>query len=149
MNNKIMKLQQKDKTFIFQYDPHFSPKQMFGEFKEAINGKKYIQPENVMVAKDLSTIHRIISKARLKLFACIKEHQPDSIRKLASLLHRDYTNVWRDCHVLANCGIIELKELEGNVKELQPIVLYEQIILDFPVREKITEDKFKKVSDYK
>jgi hypothetical protein len=28
---------------------------MFGEFKEAINGKKYIQPENVMVANDLST----------------------------------------------------------------------------------------------
>ncbi|CAI2180212.1 15120_t:CDS:2 [Funneliformis geosporum] len=100
MNNKIMK----QKTFIFQYDPHFSPKQMFGEFKEAINGKKYIQPENIMVSNDLSTIHRIISKARLKVFAY--------------------------CQVLANCGIIELKE-QG--KETKPIVLYEQIVLDFPV----------------
>lgn len=45
---------------------------MFTEFKKAVNGKKYIQPENVMVANDLSTIHRIISKARLKMFACIK-----------------------------------------------------------------------------
>jgi predicted transcriptional regulator len=70
---------------------------MFGEFKEAINGKEYIQPENIMVSNDLSTIHRIISKARLKLFSCIKEHQPKNIPELSSLLHRDYANVWRDC----------------------------------------------------
>lgn len=120
----------KQKTFIFKYDPHFSPKQMFSEFKEAINGKKYIQPENVMMANDLAIIHRIISKARLKVFACLKEYQPTNVHELAQLLHRDYTNVWRDCQVLANCGIIELKE-QG--KKTQPIVLYEQIVLDFPV----------------
>lgn len=120
----------KQKTFIFKYDPRFSPKQMFSEFKEAIHGKKYIQPENVMMANDLSTIHRIISKARLKVFAGIKEYQPDNIHELAQLLHRDYTNVWRDCQVLANCGIIELKE-QG--KKTKPIALYEQIVLDFPV----------------
>ena len=128
MNNKIMKSTKK--TFIFQYDPHFSPKRMFGEFKEAIHGKKYIQPENVMVANDLSTIHRIISKARLKLFACIKEYQPKNIPELASLLHRDYANVWRDCWVLANCGIIKLEKAE---QEYKPIILYDQIVLDFPV----------------
>ncbi|CAJ0833472.1 8858_t:CDS:2, partial [Entrophospora sp. SA101] len=96
----------KQKTFIFKYDPHFSPKQMFSEFKEAIHGKKYIQPENVMMANDLAVIHRIISKARLK--------------------------------VLANCGIIELKE-QG--KETQPIVLYEQIVLDFPVNKEVLARK--------
>lgn len=128
MNNKLMKAT--NKTFIFQYDPYFSPKRMFGEFKEAIHGKKYIQPENVMVANDLSTIHRIISKARLKVFACIKEHQPKNIPELTSLLHRDYANVWRDCWVLANCGIIELKKIG---QEYKPIILYEQIVLDFPV----------------
>ena len=124
----------KQKTFIFKYDPYFSPKQMFSEFKEAINGKKYIQPENVMVSNDLAVIHRIISKARLKVFAGIKEYQPANVHELAQLLHRDYTNVWRDCQVLANCGIIELKE-QG--KETQPIVLYEQIVLDFPVSKEV------------
>ena len=93
MNNKVMKLQQKDKKFIFKYDPHFSPKQMFGEFKEAINGKKYIQPENVMMANDLAVIHRIISKARLKVFAGIKAYQPTNVHESVQLLHRDYTNV--------------------------------------------------------
>jgi predicted transcriptional regulator len=97
MNNKIMKgkalPEVKQKTFIFKYDPHFSPKQMFSEFKEAIHGKKYIQPKNVMMANDLSVIHRIISKARLKVFACLKEYQPANIHQLAQLLHRDYTNV--------------------------------------------------------
>lgn len=118
-----------NKTFIFQYDPYFSPKRMLGEFKEAINGKKYIQPENVMVANDLSTIHRIISKARLKVFACIKEYRPKNIPELTSLLHRDYANVWRDCWVLANCGIIKL---EKSGQEYKPIILYDQIVLDFP-----------------
>lgn len=128
MNNKLIK--STNKTFIFQYDPYFSPKRMFAEFKEAIHGKKYIQPENVMVANDLSTIHRIISKARLKLFACIKEYQPKNIPELASLLHRDYANVWRDCWVLANCGIIKLEKKE---QEYKPIIIYDQIVLDFPV----------------
>ena len=32
-----------------------------------------------MVANDLAVIHRIISKARLKMFACIKEYQPKNI----------------------------------------------------------------------
>jgi predicted transcriptional regulator len=134
MNNKISK----QKTFIFKYDTHFSPKQMFSGFKEAIQGKKYIQPENVMMANDLSTIHRIISKARLKVFASIKEHQPANIHALAQLLHRDYTNVWRDCQVLANCGIIELKE---KGKETKPIALYEQIVSDFPVNKKFLEKR--------
>ena len=89
MNNKIMK----QKTFIFKYDPYFSPKQMFGEFKEAIHGKKHIQPENVMVSNDLGVIHRIISKAHLKVFAGIKGYQPVNVHELAQLLHRDYTNV--------------------------------------------------------
>ena len=122
-----------NKNFIFRYDPRFSPKKMFREFGEAVQGKKYIQPENVMMANDLAVIHRIISKARLKILACIKEYQPANVHQLAQLLHRDHTNVWRDCQVLANCGIIELKE-RGN--ETQPIALYEQIILDFPAREK-------------
>jgi predicted transcriptional regulator len=128
----------KQKTFIFKYDPYFSPKRMFNEFKEAIDGKKRIQSENVMIANDLSTIHRIISKARLKVFASIKAYQPANVHELAQLLHRDYTNVWRDCQVLANCGIIELRE-QG--KETQPIVLYKQIVLDFPVNKEILAKK--------
>ncbi|RHZ36140.1 hypothetical protein [endosymbiont GvMRE of Glomus versiforme] len=122
-----------NKAFIFCYDPYFSPKQMSVEFREVIHGKKYLQPENVMMANDLAVIHQIISKARLKVFACIKENKPANVHKLAHLLHRDYTNVWRDCQVLANCGIIELKEKDN---ETQPILLYEQIVLDFPSRER-------------
>ncbi|CAG8823979.1 25700_t:CDS:1, partial [Dentiscutata erythropus] len=68
------------------------------------------------------------------VFASIKEHQPANIHELAQLLHRDYTNVWRDCQVLANCGIIELKE---KGKETKPVALYEQIVLDFPVNKKV------------
>jgi predicted transcriptional regulator len=135
MDMNKMKLDN-NKTFIFRYDPYFSPRQMFTEFGEAIHGKKYIQPENVMMANDLAVIHQIISKARLELFACLKEKQPKNIQELASLLHQDYGNVANDCQILANCGIIKL---EGKDKEIQPIALYEQIVLDFPTRKISTE----------
>lgn len=59
----------------------------------------------------------------------IKERKPKNIPQLANLIHRDYANVWRDCWVLANCGIIKLVKKE---QEYQPIILYKQIILDFP-----------------
>lgn len=46
-----------------------------------------------MMTNDLSVIHRIISKARLKVFAGIKAYQPTNIHQLAQLLQRDYANV--------------------------------------------------------
>lgn len=135
--NKLMNPKEPThKIFIFQYDPYFSPKKMFTEFKEAIKGKKCIQPENVMVANDLAVIHRIISKARLKVFATIKEYEPKNIPELSSLLHRDYANVWRDCWVLTNCGIIKLEKIG---QEYKPIILYDRIVLDFPVRKEVSE----------
>jgi predicted transcriptional regulator len=60
----------------------------------------------------------------------LRTKQPNNIQELAQLLHRDYANVWRDCQVLANCRIIKLKKLE---KEIKPVALYEQIVIDFPV----------------
>jgi predicted transcriptional regulator len=111
----------------------FLQKECFPSSKEAVHGKKYIQPENVMVSNDLATIHRIITKSRLKIFACIKEYQPENISELTSLLHRDYGNVWRDCWVLANCEIIKLEKIS---QEYKPTILYEQIVLDFPVSKK-------------
>lgn len=122
-----------NKKFIFKYEPQASVKEMFVHLEETIKtgGKKYIQPKNVSITNNLAVINRILSKTRLELFSVLREKQPTNIHQLAQLLQRDYANVWRDCQVLTNCGIIELKE---KGKEIRPVALYDQIVLDFPVR---------------
>jgi predicted transcriptional regulator len=128
--NKLMKsIKQTYKTFIFQYNPHFSPKKMFEHFKEAVEtGKKHIQPKNLLVSNSLEAIYRSITPARLEIFTCLLEKKPHNITELASLLKRDYANVHKDLRALESLEIVKLKK-EG--KETRPVALYEKITLDF------------------
>jgi predicted transcriptional regulator len=43
----------------------------------------------------------------LEIFYLISEKKPQNIRQLAELLKKDTANVWRDCQVLANIGVIK------------------------------------------
>jgi predicted transcriptional regulator len=116
-----------DKKFIFKYEPQSSVKEMFSHLEETVKtGKKYIQPKNVSVINDLAVVSRILNKTRLEIFLIIKKKQPNNIHDLSQFVQRDYANVWRDCQMLANCGIIELKE---KGKENKPIALYDQIVI--------------------
>ncbi|CAJ0898250.1 3072_t:CDS:2, partial [Entrophospora sp. SA101] len=130
-------MKDKKKEFIFQYDPQALPKRMFDRFEEAIRtGKKHIQPKNVMIANRLETIYRVASQVRMDLLACLVEKQPANIQELAQLLNRDYANVWRDCQALNSLGIIKLKKVSLDAKkaQIQPIALYEKIIIEFPIK---------------
>jgi predicted transcriptional regulator len=130
MKNKKILSDKINKSFIFKYEPQSSVREIFTHLEETIKtGKKYIQPKNVSITNDLTVISRILSKTRLEIFSVIREKQPNSVHKLAQLLHRDYANVWRDCQVLASCQIIKLKK-EG--KEIKPVVLYDQIVISYP-----------------
>jgi predicted transcriptional regulator len=116
-----------NKKFIFRYEPQSSVKEMFSHLEEAVKtGKKYIQPKNISIINDLTVVSRILSKTRLEIFSAIKKKQPSNIHDLTQLVQRDYANVWRDCQVLANCGIIELKKVK---QENKPIALYGQIVI--------------------
>ncbi|KLL04492.1 MAG: hypothetical protein MRERV_20c006 [Mycoplasmataceae bacterium RV_VA103A] len=120
-----------NKKFIFKYEPQSSVKEIFSHLEKSIKtGKKYIQPKNVSITNNLEVIDRILSKTRLELFSVIRAKQPTNIHALSKLLNRDYANVWRDCQVLASCKIIELRE---QSKEIRPIALYDQIVIEFPM----------------
>jgi len=120
-----------NKKFIFKYEPQSSAKEIFTNLEESIKtSKKYIQPKNVSITSDLAVISRILSKTRLELFFVLQAKQPTNIHELSQLLQRDYANVWRDCQILANCGIIELKRVK---QETKPIALYDEIVIkSFP-----------------
>ena len=128
----------KNRVFIIQYDPTATNHELFEGFWEAVDtGKKHIQPKNLMVVDSIETAYKVMTEPRMEIFYAITEKKPTNISQLACLLNKDYSNVWKDCQVLANIGIIKLKKENKEAKSVQikPIPCYERIIFDFPSKE--------------
>ena len=128
----------KNKAFIIQYDPTATTHDLFQGFWEAVDvGKKYIQPKNLMVVDSIETAYKVMTEPRMEIFYAITEKNPVSINQLACFLNKDYSNVWKDCQVLANIGVIRLKKESKEAKpdQVQPIAIYQRIIFDFPSKE--------------
>ena len=83
----------KKSQFIIQYDPSYSLGKMFEHFDQAIGGKRHLQPKNVIVCHDLTTIYSTITKNRLDLLIFLAVKRPENIYQLAQLLKRPYTQV--------------------------------------------------------
>jgi len=83
-----------NKTFIIQYDPTATPREMFRGFWEAVDKeKRYIQPKNLMVVDSIETVYRIMTEPRLEIFYAISEKKPTSLNQLAEVLGKDAANV--------------------------------------------------------
>lgn len=77
---------------------------------------------------DFETLGRVITGARLELLNNIRLMKPRSIQELARLVKRDFKNVYQDVKLLAEFGLIELKEA-GPRKSAEPLAKYSEIIL--------------------
>lgn len=118
------------KNFIIQYNPYHTIKGMFREFEQAIEGKKFLQPKNLMIVSDLGVVDKLITKSRMELLACLQEKKPNNIQELVNLLGREHDSIQEDLQILSGLDIIKLKK-EGS--EIRPIALYDRIIFDFHV----------------
>jgi len=125
------------KNFIIQYNPYHTVKGMFQEFEQAIEGKKLVQPKNLMIVSDLGVVDKLITKSRMELFACLQEKKPKNVQELVSLLGRDRDSIQEDLQILNGLDIIKLKK-EGP--EIKPIALYDRIVFDFHVVQSISVD---------
>ena len=77
---------------------------------------------------DFETLGRVITGARLELLSAIRSHKPNSIQELARLVKRDYKNVHQDVHLLADFGLIEIREA-GPRKAAAPRAKFSEIVL--------------------
>ncbi|MEQ1663918.1 MAG: hypothetical protein ABL927_00920 [Bdellovibrionales bacterium] len=77
---------------------------------------------------DFETLGRVITGARLELLNNIRLMKPRSIQDLARLVKRDFKNVYQDVKLLAEFGLIDLKEA-GPRKSAEPHAKYSEIIL--------------------
>ena len=71
---------------------------------------------------------KVITGARLELLSIIRKTRPKSIQELARLAERDFKNVYQDVKLLAQYGLIELKE-RGARKAATPISKYSEFLI--------------------
>lgn len=77
---------------------------------------------------DYETLGRVITGARIQLINVIRAQKPISIQELARMVDRDFKNVYQDVKLLAQFGLIELKE-QGPRKAAAPVAKYSELVL--------------------
>lgn len=96
---------------------------------KALAGKLPARPnEEVIVVSSWEQLGQVFSPQRLQILAVIAEVKPKSISDLARTLKRDFKNVYNDVRLLADLGLITLKE-EGKRKTLVPIAKFNDLTL--------------------
>ncbi len=82
----------------------------------------------VLSFPSFETLGKVITGARLELLASIREYKPKSIQELARLVERDFKNVYQDVKLLAEYGLIELKE-SGARKASHPVAKFSEFLI--------------------
>jgi predicted transcriptional regulator len=77
---------------------------------------------------DFETLGRVITGARLELIQSIRVNKPKSIQELAKHVGRNFKNVYQDVKLLAEYGLIELKE-RGPRRASKPEAKFSEIVL--------------------
>jgi len=86
-----------------------------------------IENRHVLVLEDEASLQRLLSPANLKLLRVIREHDPESMRKTADLVDRDFKEVHRNLTELEALNVIEF-ERSGRSK--RPIVRFDEIDIE-------------------
>ena len=95
----------------------------------ALNGKVVPRPyEEVIIVSTWEQLGQVFSPRRLQMLAAILQIKPKSISELARALKRDFKNVYNDARLLADLGLITLKE-EGKRRTLVPIAKFNELKL--------------------
>lgn len=82
----------------------------------------------VLSFPSFEVLGKIVTGARLELLSAIRIHKPRSIQELARLINRDFKNVYQDVKLLAEYGLIELKE-NGARKASHPIARFTELLI--------------------
>ena len=89
--------------------------------KKAITGEYF---------ESLDAVRVILTDKRLELWRTIRDKKPESISKVAQLVHRGFKAVYRDLLLLESLGLITFKRTKGKRGDLQaPVSLVDELQL--------------------
>ena len=97
--------------------------------EKVIKGEK-VRKTTGIYFENLSAMRKVLTEKRLEVLKTIKDRHPESIYRLAKILHRDIKNVIQDVEYLHNIGLVELEETK---EKTIPKVKYEKILLEIAV----------------
>lgn len=96
----------------------------FVETGEALTRGEQVREEAGVYFTSIEAFRKAITPRRLELLNVIKSARPGSINELASLAGRNIKNVAEDTKLLAQMGLIEIKEVQNRAA---PEVDYDEI----------------------
>ena len=103
----------------------------------AIDAGEEVDPRpSIFSVEDVETLGQIFRPTNLALLQAIAEHDPESIRALARAVDRHPPEVLENVTELENYGLIELRE-EGRSK--RPVLFYDDIDIEIPLRQVVDE----------
>ncbi len=116
----------KGKRALLMVEP---PKNSLGRALSVIkSGSNKYKGMLIISFPDFETLGRVITGAKIELLHAIRIHKPKSIQELAKRVERDFKNVCQDVKLLAEYGLIELKEA-GPRKATTPTANFSELVL--------------------
>jgi len=97
--------------------------------KAAQKGEDLDDAQPVLNFGSYAELSRLLSPKNLELLEAISEHEPESIRKAADLVDRDYKQVHRNLTELDDIGVIEF-EGGGAGHAKKPKLAYDGLEID-------------------
>ena len=113
------------KVLLIVEPPKQAMKRVFSVLKKP--SKKYVGME-IISFPDFETLGRVITGSRIELLAAIRANKPTSIQELARIVKRNFKNVYDDVKLLAQFGLIELKE-DGPRRATTPKAKFSELVL--------------------
>lgn len=114
-----------------------SDDELFKEVKEVCEklekGEKVKKHEGVSF-ENLDVMRKVLTEERLRILKTVRKEHPSSIYELAKILGRDMKNTFDDVQYLAQVGFIELKKTKEGREKVTPLVKYDKILLEIPVK---------------
>ncbi len=115
-----------NKTALLIVEP--TGKALDRAFSSMLKTNKKYKGVTIISFPDFETLGRVITGARLELLNNIRLKKPKSIQELARAVGRDFKNVYQDVKLLAEFGLIGLKEA-GPRRSAEPQARYSEFIL--------------------
>ena len=97
----------------------------------AENGVELDDVQPVLNFESYADLSRLLSPKNLELLETIAEHEPDSIRRTAEVVGRDYKQVHQNLSELEDIGVIEF-EGDGSGRPKKPVLTYDGFEIDLP-----------------
>ena len=97
----------------------------------AEDGVELDDAQPVLNFSSYAELSRLLSPKNLELLETISEREPESIRRTAEFVGRDYKQVHRNLSELEDIGVVEF-EGGGAGRSKKPVVAYDGIEIDLP-----------------